>query len=477
MAMKLAAALCLVPLAAAWPQDAGSNQTQEISLAVPQGTPLRVYLTKRVSKRPGAPVEAKLLVPLYAFDHEVIPAGTQVLGRVSSVVPVSKWDRIRSMLGGDFTPLHIARIEFASVIPPGGSPVELHTFEPPELNSLVPVQPPRQRTRNNAPAGNTGIVSAGKQKAREAIEAEIARIKGVPALVRGPGKKEWLYDYAMSRLPYHPQYVRNRTRFDAELSSPLNFGSETASRDSLKLLGSQPNPGSIAHARLLTALDSTTSTQGEKVEAILEQPLFSADHKLVLPEGTLVHGSVSMAKKAGWFHRGGRLRFDFQSVDWTPRTAEPAARHESAASQAATALQLRTQATLDAAESADAPIKVDKEGGVEAKESKTRFIGTALAALAASRAADNDPIRAPGGPVGHRQNVAGRTLGGGIGFGMLGSIASQSSRTVGVAFGYYGLAWSLYATVIARGQEVKFGKNAAIDVAFNQRTADAATKK
>ena len=56
-----------------------------------------------------------------------------------------------------------------------------------------------------------------------------------------------------------------------------------------------------------------------------------------------------------------------------------------------------------------------------------------------------------------------------MGFGLLGAIAAQSSRNVGAVFGYYGLAWSVYSTVVARGAEVQFGKNAVIDIGFNQR--------
>jgi hypothetical protein len=41
-----------------------------------------------------------------------------------------------------------------------------------------------------------------------------------------------------------------------------------------------------------------------KVEAVLGQPLFSSDHKLILPEGTQVAGTVVVEKRAGWFHRG-----------------------------------------------------------------------------------------------------------------------------------------------------------------------------
>jgi hypothetical protein len=140
-------------------------------------------------------------------------------------------------------------------------------------------------------------------------------------------------------------------------------------------------------------------------------------------------------------------------------------------------LQFRTQATLNAAEGGNAPLKVDKEGGVQATESKTRFIGTAVAVLISRRAADNDPERAHGGAItGQSSNVGGRTLGGGMGFGLLGAIAAQSSRNVGAAFAYYGLAWSVYSTVVKRGAEVQFGRNAVIDIGFNQRTPAGSTK-
>ena len=476
MAASLAIALSLVSVAVAAPQDTGNDQARNISLTVPAGVPLRLYLTKRVSKRSNAPVEAKLLTPVYAFDHEVIPAGTAVFGHVSRLQSVSRWMRMRAVLGGDFTPLHVAQIEFTSLLLADGRSVELHTIESPGLNSLVPVKPPKQRSQTG-PSSNGGIIGTGKQQARDVIDAQIARIKSIPDIVRGPGKKAWLYDYAMSRLPYHPQSVRSRTRFDAELQAPLDFGSEKVTQDSVAQLGSQPSPGSIVHARLLTPLDSMNSTQGEKVEAVLEEPLFSADHKLVLPEGTLVNGSVTMAKRARWFHRGGRLRFNFQNVDLSPQAAEllsaPSAAPLSAEEKLhrQEGLKFRTQATLAAAEGGNAPLKVDKEGGVQATESKTRFIGTAVAVLISRSAADNDAERAThGGPItGQSQNVGGRTLGGGMGFGLLGAVAAQSSRNVGTVFGYYGLAWSVYSTVVARGAEVQFGKNAVIDIGFNQR--------
>ena len=479
MKAKFATGLCLVLLALALPkgkaQDAGLGQPESISLTVPAGVPLRLYLTKRVSKQLNAPVQAKLLTSLYAFDHEVIPAGTVVLGRVSRVQPVPKWERIRAVLGGDFTPLLIAQIEFTSAVFSDGSKRELHTFTTAGLQSLVPRVPPKQRSQSGQATSPTGVIGTEKQKAKDQIDSQIARVRSIPDLVRGTDKKEWLYDYAMSRLPYHPQSVRNRTRFDAELEDPLDFGEETVTQDSMALLGSQPAAGSIAHARLLTPLDSLTSTQGEKVEAILEQPLFSVDHRLVLPQGTLVQGSVAMVKRAGWFHRPGRLRFSFQSVDLTSQAAALRLAPQSASTQQQPSprepeLKFRTQATLNAAESGNAPLKVDKEGGVQTSESKTRFIGTAVALLIARAAGDNDPERIRGGAItGQKSNIGGRTLGGGLGLGLLGSIAAQSSRNVGAALGYYGLAWTVYSTVVKRGAEVQFDKNAVIDIGFNQR--------
>src|SRR5207244_6828896 len=111
MTARLVVALSLVSVAMASPQDTGNDQTRHISLTVPAGVPLRLYLTNRIPKRSDAPVEARLLAPVYAFDHEVIPAGTQVFGHVSHVQPVSRGQRTRAVLGGDFTPLHIAQIE------------------------------------------------------------------------------------------------------------------------------------------------------------------------------------------------------------------------------------------------------------------------------------------------------------------------------------------------------------------------------
>src|SRR5438128_9126917 len=78
----------------------GEDEAATIQLSVPAGAPLRLYLTRKIPKRLGAPVEGKLLEPIYAFDREVLPAGAVVTGKVSRVEPIGKWRRFQSILNG-----------------------------------------------------------------------------------------------------------------------------------------------------------------------------------------------------------------------------------------------------------------------------------------------------------------------------------------------------------------------------------------
>lgn len=433
---------------------------------------MRVYLTKRISKRLGAPVEAKLVEPLYAFDRQVVAAGAVVLGRVSSATPVSNWQRALAIMNGDFTPLRNAKLEFTTLTLPDGRQLALHTAESVPLNSMVNLNPPKPKkqkaqTQPKPQTANGAVLATARQTAQDKINAEInARTHGVADIVRAPNKKEKLEEFLFAKLPYHPQWVRAGTRLDAELRDPLQFGSAAMQKDALALVGSQPGADSVVHARLLTPLDSASSKLGENVEALVVQPLFSPDHKLLLPEGTRLTGAVVLAKRARWFHRGGQLRFNFQRVSLPDDVARlrDAQREESQPAPQ----PFQTVATLHAAETGGkSEIKVDEEGGVKATESKTRLIAPLIAVLIANKSLDNDAGRHGGEG---EANVGGRTLGGASGFGMVGALAAQSSRYVGTAFGIYGMAWSVYSSVVARGGEVQFGKNAVVDIKFGART-------
>jgi hypothetical protein len=452
-------------------QAASDNETPNIPLTVLPGTPLRLYLTKRVSKRLGAPVQGKLIEPVFAFDREVLPAGSAITGKVSAVEPVGKWQRFRAIVNGDFTPLRNAHVEFDNLVLPDGTRLAVHTTAGMGLNSLY-VEPSKKSPKTTSQNPNSGILGTAKKTLKDKINSAInSGGGGFGGIVRGPNKKEKMVDFLWAKMPYHPQYLRHLTRVDAPLVDALQFGAEPLKIADLDELGSQPSSDSVVRARLLTALDSASAKQGQPVEAVLAAPLFSPNHKLVLPEGTRVVGAVTLAKGARSFHRGGQLRFNFQKVELPAAVANlrPAAPEPSSQT---------TLATLAGAEgSGTAPIKVDSEGGVQAQESKTRFLAPAIALLLASKAGDTDADRhGAAGATGSNANVAGRTLGGGLGFGLVGTALSQSSPFVGMAFGYYGLAWSVYSNVLAKGGEVQFDKNAMMDIRFGSRTPPQASK-
>lgn len=461
-------AVALISLLALVAGDESAN----VALNVPPGVPLRLYLTKTVPKRVGAPVEAKILESVYAFDREVIPAGSVVTGKVSRVQPMNKWLRFQAIVNGDFTPLRDAWVEFDGVTVPAGSRLPLHTAQVMGLNSFY-IEPSKKKNQKSQPQNqNGGILGTAKQAAKDRINAEInARSRGIADIVRAPNKKEKLVDFLWSKLPYHPQNMRRGMRFDAPLGDRLQFGTELVKLADLAELGKQPSADSVVRARLLTELDSASAKPGQQVEAVVAAPLFSADHKLVMPEGTRLVGSVTLAKGARSFHRGGLLRFSFQSVELPAEVANLRPGDPPAPAQ-------RIQATLAGAEgSGPVPIKVDSEGSVKTEESKTRFIAPAIALVLASKAADNDAGHHNVSGSSGNANVSGRTLGGGSGFGLLGAVVSQSSPYVGMAFGYYGLGWSVYTNIIAKGGEVQFDQNAMMDIRFGARAPVPVTSK
>lgn len=452
--------------ACAWGQTSpAANAT--ISLTVPAGTPLRLYVTKRFPKRQGQAVTAKVIEPVYAFDREVIPAGTVVAGTVVQTQPVKKWERARALVRGDFTPLKISLVEFDSLRLPDGRTVPLGTAATAGLNTIYVEH--RKKQPRHPPASDAN--PAARRKLEGRIKEQVnGRIERVTDMVHAPGKMERLEDFAMGKLPYHPQNVARGTRFDAELSRPLSFGAEPVAAEAAAALGGDPPPDSVISARLLTPLNSGTAKPGDAVEAVLTEPVFAAGHKLVLPEGTRLEGAVVVTRRARWFQRGGRLRFTFSKVEL------PA---EAAALRPAAPVEQHRQVVLAAAEAGGGElVKTDSEGGVKASEPKTRFIAPLLSWMVAMRSADLDaglPSKLGTGAVnqGGRGLVEKRTLGGALGFGLVGMAISQSSPYVGMAMGYYGLAWSVFSNLISRGAEVRFEKNAVLEIKFAGRPGPA----
>ncbi len=440
-------------------QESAAAQQMPVHLQVETGTPLRVYIIGRVPYRVGEMVPAKLIEPVWAFDRVVIPAGTIVQGQVVKLDPVSKMIRARTIAGGDFTPLKRAQVSFTSLTLPDGRTVPVQTEESLGLPTLyVPPRPSKKSKKHKTSSAKSSRV--GQFLKQQAQSQANARSRGFYDLVRGPNKREWLENYVLSKLPYHPQWYRARTRFDTVLTKPLDFGTVEVASSELAQSGTAAPPNSTAQMRLLTTISSADAHAGDPMHGVLTEPLFARQHELVLPEGTRFTGRITLAQHARLFHRGGKLRFTIEKVDLPP--SEAALDNIVAVKQASQPVQ----GQLVSVEADPKAVKVDSEGTAIATESKTRLLRPAIAALVAAKSLDNDVGKQTASGTGTAPNTGGRSLGGFSGFGLLGTAAAYGPHPIGAALGFYGLAFSVYSNIVARGSEVTFEKNTAIAIRF-----------
>lgn len=403
-------------------QDTGT-QGSTFELIVTPGRTLRVALDRRERVQGvGQPVTATLIEPLYCYDRVVAPVGTKALGRVEKLEAVSKTTRARAMMGGDFTPLRDTLLQFDTLMMPDG-------------NTL------RIAARVKSVAENVAFRAAEAPKSKKArvVEAANQQVKSAIEPFTAPGKKDRLKDWALSRLPYHPQYLRKGTVYTVELLEPLHFGTAVSTEWAPE--GTMPPPESVLDARLMTSLDSVSTPKGTPIRAVLTQPLFSSDRKLILPEGTELRGEVTFTKQAKSFRRNGQLRFLFETVHLPEKGPE------------------KLLASLQSTELGGNTVAIDEEGGARVTNSKTRFIAPVISLFAVHAATNRDVIDA--GEIGNAApingaNVGGRAIAGFFGLGAVGMVVAQISRPVATTLGVIGFAETAYRNLIRKGSEMKF---------------------
>ena len=125
------------------------------------------------------------------------------------------------------------------------------------------------------------------------------------SFVRGPNKREWLEDFLWEQVALSSTAVSDGTRFDAVLNSPLDFGTVAVPESNLTKIGQQREADLPGTVRIIATVSSADAHIGDPIAASLSQPLFSPDHKLILPEGTKLDGRITLTRRARMFHRGG----------------------------------------------------------------------------------------------------------------------------------------------------------------------------
>jgi len=421
------------PAAAPLPSAAAT-----IPLTVPKGTPIQVALEKEVRiQRVGQPIRGRVVEPVYTFDKIVIPVGAEVAGQITKIEDVSTGKRTAAALDADFTPAHKVQVEFNELSLADGRRIPIHTTVTPGSGEVIQFVTAADEKR-------TGVKDAAAEKARQAKEEAKREWAAAMKQVKEPDKMHRIERFAVALLPVHPNYIDAGTVYFAELQEPLDFGTEPMTPEIASSINTPPPPGSVVHARLLTALSSATTTKGAEVEAIVTQPLFDGK-RLIFPQGSLLKGSVVQVQPAHHPSRNGHLRMVFHDLVLPD------------------GIEQKVDAVLEGIQAGqNQNVKLDSESGAEARPPKSRLPSTAASVGLGAISFLGDTF-GDAGP---------RTAGGAGGYKLIGiglGLAIHSQQ-FGMAMGAYGGARSIYTHFIARGRDVVFPKNTAMEIGIGTRT-------
>jgi hypothetical protein len=397
-------------------------------------------------KNVGQVLHGHTVEPIYAFDHIVVPVGSKVMGKVTKIDSLSGGKRTLAALNADFTPERKVEVGFYDLQLSDGRHLLLHTHVTPgsgQVIELVTAAKPKEK-KNVVKDKASERVNQAKQQAHKQWDNALKQVKA-------PGKLHRLERYGETQSPVHRQFIPAGTVYFAELEEPLEFGSETMTVPMASSIANALPEGHVVHALLVTPVSSATSKRGEQIEAVLSQPLMDGTN-LILPEGSRLKGSVKQAAPARRMKKNGQLRISFSEL--VPPDG----------------VEQKVVTTLEGVQAGkDANVKLDAEGGAEATTSKTRYLGTAVSLGLAMMSArtDNDHR-----DLGDKGSGGGSSAAGGLGgFKLVGMVvgALVHSRAFGTSMGAYGAAVSVYTNFMARGHEVEFPKNTAMQIEIGSR--------
>ena len=431
--------IALTGAAAALAQNAPVTQASQAPMTIPAGVPLRVALQRRVViKHRGEAIQGQLVEPVYVFDRVLLAAGTVVEGHVAEIGGVPARRRIQAILSGNFTPARDVRAQFDTLVLSDGLRLPLRTSLSGGTAHTLRIASTRKKQ-----AGQNSVIAGARNKVED-----LAPIRAFTA----PGKLSRLKSTLFGMLPYHRQTWAAGTLFSGVLQEPLTGLAPRPLEAGVPSAAAGDGEAQEVHARLLKPISSATARSGAPVEAVVTQPLFSADHSLLIPEGSLLLGDVVDARPARRLHRNGKVHFVFHQIQPSIGAAQ------------------RIQGYLEGMEADfDAHLALDSEGAARARSPKTRFIFPAIA-VAVTGLSFHQDVNAQGVPD---QDIAGRAESGAVGLGLVGTVLAQTSRTLASGIAFTGAAFSVYSTFLARGEDVVLPANTPIKVGFKSRGGEA----
>jgi len=379
------------------------------SLVIEPGNDFRAALEKGVRlKAAGQPITAKLLEPVYAGEDLAIPAGSTIKGHVSSISKAPMRKRAGRLLAGDFTPPKTANVTFDQIVLADGTTVPIHSDSSIGIGRV---------------ANSQYVPKAQRPGMRQ-------KLKGAMAPLREPNKLQRLGQAVVTSLPYHPEYIDQGTVFDSALLEAVTVLAP------VQAITASLQASDYLHLHLLTAINSSTSTAGTQIEAVVSQPYYQADHQLLYPAGTKITGTVQKASSAGWMKRNGSIVFAFRSVQMPDGTTR----------------DLRSTVGGIQAERSEG-LDVGKEGEIKATTSTFARVLAPVSLIGPSRAVADSTLQ---------KTAWSRSGQGRNGFGLLGAGAAQASVGTAIGFGYFGAAKRLCDAFITKGSNVELPVNTPI---------------
>ena len=393
---------------------------------LPSGTCLQVEISRNYPMKAGGAIEGRLVYPIYFKDNLVLPADTPIRGTIVELLPDRK-ARWQARLRGDLTPLHIALVQFTQLSLPNGS-VSLQTTGAvtgaPVLRLFAPGAAPKR-----------SFVGKYWVMAKSRLHQQVA-------VFTDPGLGQRTLQILYHQLPYHPENLPAHTAWTFELSAalPLPDQARTAPPASFSPLHGRPEVWSV-HALLADEVTSATAKPGDPVNALVVEPVFDNDRRLVVPQGSILIGKVTTAKSARSLGRNGKLRFTFQQVKFPTGAGIDSEGQPVQGALAGATAESNTGLSLDA------------EGTVTPK-SKSSVIAPLLLTLLAGRSLDNDG------------NLTVQTGVSSNGFGLVGRVVgiAAGNRNIAAGLGFYAAALSTYENFLRPGHDVDFPKDTRIEI-------------
>ncbi|MDE3061486.1 MAG: hypothetical protein KGJ51_00330 [Acidobacteriota bacterium] len=389
---------------------------------LPSGTSLQVEITRHYPMKAGETLEGRLMHPIYVDGKLAVPQNTLLHGTVVALQPDRKM-RWEGRVRGDFTPFHTAQVRFNELeFASGAMPIAAAAAAngAPVLHLTAPGVKPRQSLF-----------------AREWAQAK-SRVRDQLAFFTAPGFGDRARQLLYHQLPYHSEQIPAHTAWSFELTEPVTLPqSQVAVSDPPPAIvnGSNPETWSV-HAILEHDLSSSTAKSGDPVQALVVEPVYDKDRKLVVPEGATLIGKVSAAKAARSLGRNGKLRFTFQQVQFPE------------------GFQRAVQGSLAGAATEKAQdLSLDAEGTITPR-SQASAIAPLLLTMLAGHALDSD------GNMTLQTGVASN------GFGFVGRIVGTvaGSRNLAAGIGFYAAGLSVYDNFLHSGRDVVFPKDTRIEI-------------